>query len=102
VTQSGHHGFFKKFGGKTRTHKVLAKKIAGKEGTTGEVGADDQQNDSMYLCPVQIGTPPQTLMLDFDTGSADLWVCIFSEYIHNHNLNWTLGLVVIPLFINSS
>jgi aspergillopepsin I len=38
----------------------------------GNVTATPEQYDSRYLCPVDIGG--QTLNLDFDTGSADLYV----------------------------
>jgi hypothetical protein len=41
--------------------KFLVKQTA--DGTEGKVTATDQQNDSLYTCPVQIGTPPQTLNL---------------------------------------
>ena len=41
-------------------------------GRIGEVPAQDIQNDVEYLADVQMGTPYQTLKLDFDTGSADL------------------------------
>lgn len=42
------------------------------DGDTGEVNASPEQYESEYLSPVSIGG--QTLNLNFDTGSADLWV----------------------------
>ncbi|KAF2143696.1 uncharacterized protein K452DRAFT_317154 [Aplosporella prunicola CBS 121167] len=44
-----------------------------KNGTEeGEVKANPEENEALFLSPVKIGG--QTLNLDFDTGSSDLWV----------------------------
>lgn len=73
IHTQGKHGEGKAVGGRTHVQHVLQKKPPG-SGESGNVPADDQQNDSQYLCHVTIGTPGQTFALDFDTGSADLWL----------------------------
>ena len=81
----GKHGHQHTIGGKTTMHHALKKKKHHAAGTSaatssgdevGDVPAEDSQNDSEYLCQVEIGTPAKTFTLDFDTGSADLWVMI--------------------------
>ncbi|CAK3818093.1 related to pepsin precursor [Lecanosticta acicola] len=78
VHQQGQQAIFKltgkKIGGRAHVKgHVLAKKDP-TSGQTGEVPAEDVENNAEYLATVGIGTPAQNLALDFDTGSADLWV----------------------------
>ncbi|KAI1361081.1 aspartic peptidase domain-containing protein [Xylaria arbuscula] len=56
--------------------KTVAKYKAAKKAKrdSGSATTTPEQYDIQYLTPVEIGTPAQTLNLDFDSGSSDLWV----------------------------
>ncbi|KAH6880697.1 aspartic peptidase domain-containing protein [Thelonectria olida] len=45
-----------------------------KRRSSGSATTTPNEGDSEWLTPIQIGSPPKTFNLDFDTGSSDLWV----------------------------
>lgn len=67
---------YAKFGKQIPPHiaAAAARGQAKQKRVSGSAVANSIQGDLEYTVPVKIGTPAQTLQLDFDTGSSDLWV----------------------------
>ncbi|KAJ4415384.1 hypothetical protein N0V82_007379 [Gnomoniopsis sp. IMI 355080] len=53
------------------TLPTTSKRAGDEEGT---VVATSVDSDTEYVATISVGTPAQSLPMDFDTGSADLWV----------------------------
>lgn len=53
-------------------HKA-ALAVAGRA-TSGSAVTTPEASDEAYITNIAVGTPAQTLPMDFDTGSSDLWV----------------------------
>ncbi|KAJ8129353.1 hypothetical protein O1611_g4279 [Lasiodiplodia mahajangana] len=54
-------------------HAKTALLVAHNRSDNGSVPAESKDGDLLWLAPVSIGTPPQKLFVDLDTGSTDSW-----------------------------
>ncbi|CAG8737352.1 4048_t:CDS:2, partial [Dentiscutata erythropus] len=55
--------------------------------TIQEIGAINYANDVEWISQISLGTPLQSFLVAFDTGSADLWVpCVYCDNCNNKRL----------------
>ncbi|KAI0910204.1 aspartic peptidase domain-containing protein [Ustulina deusta] len=66
-------------------HAKMALLAAPNDGGTGSVSAKSKDGDLLWLAPVSVGTPPQKLFVDLDTGSTDSW--FFSTDTKTYEVN---------------
>jgi hypothetical protein len=48
-------------------------------------------NRTAYYTKIQVGTPPQTVTLHVDTGSADLWYYTPPHFLRRYLTNLVIG-----------